>query len=330
MIEPVEPDGMSAGVVKIDDDRLPEGDVTIDVAYSSINYKDGLAVTGTGRVIRGDFPFVPGIDLAGTVAQSSSPQFREGDRVLQTGWGLGESHWGGFSERARVSSDWLLPLPDGLSILDAMIIGTAGYTAMLAVMTLEEHGLNPGTARDVVVTGASGGVGSFAVAILSRLGYEVTAISGKKTAIRYLTELGAASVEPREHLTTGRVQPLEKAKWSAGVDTVGGEPLARLLAQTETHGTIAACGNAAGMDLRTTVLPFILRGVTLAGVDSNTCPNPRRRVAWKRLASICDREALSRIHSRTVELEEVAGECRGIVAGHALGRVVVALNRENG
>lgn len=327
MIEPAEPEGMKAEVVEIDDDRLPGGDVTIDVAYSSINYKDGLAVTGAGRVIRGDFPFVPGIDLAGTVAKSSSPLFREGDRVLQTGWGLGESHWGGFSERARVSSDWLLPLPDGLSILDAMIIGTAGHTAMLAVMTLEEHGLNPGTARDVVVTGASGGVGSFAVAILSRLGYEVTAISGKKTAIRYLEELGAASVEPREHLASGREQPLEKAKWSAGVDTVGGEPLARMLAQTEVHGTIAACGNAAGMELRTTVLPFILRGVTLAGVDSNTCPNPRRRVAWKRLASICDRDVLSRIHSRTVELEEVAGECRGIVAGHALGRVVVALNR---
>ena len=330
LIEPDASGAMSSRVSEIDDDRLPAGDVTIDVAYSSINYKDGLAVTGEGKVIRGEFPFVPGIDLGGRVSSSDSPEFSEGDRVLQTGWGLGESHWGGFAHRARVRSDWLIRIPDDLSIVDSMIIGTAGYTAMLAIMALEEHGLNPGSAGSIAVTGASGGVGSFAVALLSRLGYQVVAISGKKTAISYLQELGATSVEPREYLGEGSVRPLDKGRWTAAVDTVGGEPLARLISQMETHATVAACGNAAGFDLPTTVLPFILRGVTLAGIDSNTCPNPRRRVAWKRLANLCDRETLSRIHSRTVELEEVPAECRSIVAGHALGRVVVGLNRDVG
>jgi acrylyl-CoA reductase (NADPH) len=310
-----------SSIQQLQRDSLPEGDVLVSVAYSSLNYKDGLAVTGRGKIVR-RFPMVPGIDLAGTVAESSAAAFKPGDQVLLTGWGVGERHWGGYAQLARVKSDWLLPLPEGLTPRRAMGIGTAGLTAMLCVMALEERGLAP-SAREVLVTGASGGVGSIAVAILANLGYNVVAATGKADAHDYLKSLGASQIIDR---IAASGKPLESERWAAAVDTVGGAPLAALLAAMAHGSSVAACGNAAGADLQTTVFPFILRAVSLAGVESVICPAERRRVAWARLARDLPAGALDHM-IQVAALRDVPALSQEIVAGRVRGRVVVDLDR---
>ncbi|MBV8041374.1 MDR family oxidoreductase [Pluralibacter sp.] len=268
-----------ASVQSITDDQLPQGDVTVDVQWSSLNYKDALAITGKGKIIR-NFPMVPGIDFAGVVHNSEDPRFHAGQQVLLTGWGVGENHWGGLSQRARVKGEWLVALPEGLSGRQAMIIGTAGFTAMLCVMALEDAGIRPQDG-EIVVTGASGGVGSAAVAILHKLGYQVVAVSGRESTHDYLRQLGASRVLGREEFSETR--PLEKQLWAGAVDTVGDKVLAKVLAQMNYGGCVAACGLAGGFALPTTVMPFILRNVRLQGVDSVMAPAALRTRAWKRL-----------------------------------------------
>src|SRR5579875_1058234 len=270
----------AASFTDLGDEDLPAGDVTVDVAYSSLNYKDGLAVTGKGKIAR-HFPMVCGIDLAGTVAESQSPHWSAGDEVVVTGWGLSETHPGSYTRRQRVRSEWLVGKPAGLTLRQTMAVGTAGLTAMLCVMALEDAGLERG--GDVIVTGASGGVGSVAVAVLARLGYRVVAATGRPEQRDYLTGLGAAELVDRRQLAEDSGRPLDKERWHAGVDTVGSTTLASVLRQTRYRGSVAACGLAGGPDLPITVLPFILRGVNLLGVDSVQCPTPRRQQAWDRL-----------------------------------------------
>ena len=274
--------GTTAALVQFDEADLMEGDVTIRVEWSTLNYKDGLAVTGKAPVVR-RFPMIAGIDFAGTVERSSHPRWKAGDRVICNGWGLGETHLGAYAEKARVKGDWLVRLPDDISARDAMAIGTAGYTAMLAVLALEHHGLTP-SQGPVVVTGAAGGVGSVATAILSKLGYHVIASTGRVSEAGYLKDLGAAEVIDRNELS-GPAKPLAKERWAGGVDSVGSTTLANLLSMTKYRGAIAACGLAAGMDLPTSVAPFILRGVCLLGINSVMCPIGLREIAWKRLGS---------------------------------------------
>ena len=266
----------------VDESRLPDGDVLIDVAYSSRNYKDGLAVTNKGKIVRGDFPFVPGIDLAGTVAETDSPEWKIGDEVILTGWGTGEDRWGGYAERARAKSEHLVRLPEGMSLKDAMLVGTAGFTAMLSVLAIEEIRVTP-EMGPIVVTGASGGVGSTAVALLARAGYEVAASTGTASAHDYLRELGASEIVNRSELSELPSNPLSKGRWAGAVDSVGGSTLANIIAHTMRHGCIASCGLAGGHQLDTTVFPFILRGIVLYGIDSNTADPPKRQVAWARL-----------------------------------------------
>jgi acrylyl-CoA reductase (NADPH) len=304
-------------------DDLPAGDVLVSVAYSSLNYKDALAVTNQGRIVR-SFPFVPGIDFAGTVAESRSPAYTAGERVVLTGWGVGERHWGGYAQLARVQSDWLVPLPQGLDLQAAMGIGTAGFTAMLCVMALEDHGLRPG-GREVLVTGAAGGVGSMAVAILARLGYTVVASTGRAELSGYLRELGAASLLERRELAEPSQRPLEPERWAGAVDTVGAETLAGVLRGVAYGGSVAACGLAGGNTLPTTVLPFILRSANLLGIDSVMCPQPRRREAWARLARDLPQDALQKI-VRVIPLREVPALSPEILAGRVRGRVVVDIN----
>lgn len=315
-----------AEIRQLSDADLPDGDVLVDVAWSSLNYKDGLAITGKGKVIR-NFPMVPGIDLAGTVRQSESPDYQPGDKVVLTGWGVGEKYWGGYSQRARVRSDWLVPLPEGLTLRDAMAIGTAGFTAMLCVMTLEEAGVTPDRGM-VVVTGASGGVGSVAVAILARLGYEVAAVTGRPEGADWLRSLGASEIVPREEMAVPP-RPLESQRWAGAVDTVGGTILARVLAETAYGGAVAACGLAGGHELNTTVMPFILRNVSLRGVDSVMCPKERRAEAWQRLARDLPPELLSEIE-QVAHLEDLPRLAEEILAGRIRGRVVVDLGTEPG
>ena len=303
---------------------LPDGDVLIDVAHSSLNYKDGLAVTGRGKIVRGDFPFVPGIDLAGTVAASDSDQWAPGDRVVLTGWGTGEDRWGGYAERARASADHLVRLPDRLSTEDAMWIGTAGFTAMLSVLALEAHGVEPEDGP-IAVTGASGGVGSMAVGLLAAAGHEVHAVTGTESAHDYLRGLGAAEVLGRGALADDEGGPLQKGVWAGAVDSVGGTTLATLLAQSRRHACVAACGLAGGAGLSTTVFPFILRGVTLAGIDSNTATPRTRTKAWDRLAEAVAGGALSGVQKTVIGLEDVPEWAVKIVEGETVGRVVVAL-----
>jgi acrylyl-CoA reductase (NADPH) len=314
----------SAAITELPAHALPEGDVTIAVACSSLNYKDGLCVTGQGKVAR-SFPMIPGIDLAGTVIESRSPLYAPGDAVVLTGWGIGERHWGGFATLARVRSEWLVPLPEGLTLRQAMGIGTAGFTAMLAVVALEEAGVRPGE-REVLVTGASGGVGGMAVAILARLGYGVAASTGRPEHHGYLRSLGARQILAREELAKpGR--PLESERWAGAVDTVGGDTLAGVIRSTAYYGAVAACGNAGGASLTTTMFPFILRGVRLIGVESVLCPFERRRAAWERLARDLPRELLeTMIHMAS--LDDLPDLSREIVAGRVRGRVVVELNAE--
>lgn len=270
-----------ASVQTLDESRLPEGDVTVDVHWSSLNYKDALAITGKGKIIR-NFPMIPGIDFAGTVRTSEDPRFHAGQEVLLTGWGVGENHWGGLAEQARVKGDWLVAMPQGLDARKAMIIGTAGFTAMLCVMALEDAGVRPQDG-EIVVTGASGGVGSTAVALLHKLGYQVVAVSGRESTHEYLKSLGASRILSRDEFAESR--PLEKQLWAGAIDTVGDKVLAKVLAQMNYGGCVAACGLAGGFTLPTTVMPFILRNVRLQGVDSVMTPPARRAQAWQRLVA---------------------------------------------
>ena len=312
-----------ADLTQLTDADLPPEQVLVAVEYSSLNYKDGLAVTGKGKIVR-RFPLVPGIDLAGTVLESASSAYRSGDRVVLTGWGVGESFWGGYAQRARVKAEWLTPLPDSLGTRQAMAIGTAGFTAMLCVLALEQAGVKPDGAKPVLVTGASGGVGSVAVALLAQLGYRIAAVTGRLENEAYLRELGATELIDRETMNQP-CRPLEGQRWSGVVDTVGGRVLARALAETDYGGAVAACGLAGGVDLPTTVMPFILRGVKLLGVDSVLCPPEPRRMAWARLARDFPAAVLERM-TEVVSLMEVPRLAEAILAGQVRGRVVVDPN----
>jgi len=321
-----EPEGSPGRLDMIDESELPDGDVTIRVSWSSMNYKDGLAVTGKGRVVR-SFPMVCGVDLAGTVEASASPEFAAGDQVVVTGFGLGEQWFGGFAELARVKSEWVVRLPAEMDARRAMAIGTAGLTSMLCVLALERHGLTPTSPGDlpVVVTGAAGGVGGVAVAILAGLGYDVAAVSGRTEQEAYLRGLGAGSLVGRAELAEAPPRPLDKQRWAGGIDAVGGTTLAAVLRQTRYGGCVAACGLAGGADLPTTVHPFILRAVTLAGVDSVQCPIEVRRQAWQRLATDL---APGILEAMTAEasLDDVPSLAEEILAGRTRGRVVIAVN----
>lgn len=311
-----------AELTEVDESGLPDGDVTIDVAHSTINYKDSLAITGSSPVVR-SFPMVGGIDLAGTVTSSTSADVAEGSEVLVNGWGMGEVHWGGYASKARVPAAWTVPVPDGMSTHDTMAVGTAGYTAMLCVLALEDHGVTPDRG-EVLVTGATGGVGSVAVSLLSTLGYTVAASTGKADEAGYLKELGATSIIDRAELSE-KGRPLGKERWAGVVDSVGSHTLANALAQTSYGGTVAACGLAQGPDLPGTVMPFILRGVTLAGVDSVHCPRERRLQAWSRLGSDLDRSHLA-LMVRDVGLGDVIAAASDQMAGGVRGRLVVDVN----
>jgi acrylyl-CoA reductase (NADPH) len=313
--------GTTAALTQFDDAELMDGDVTVRVEWSTLNYKDGLALTGEAPVVR-RFPMIAGIDFAGTVETSAHPQWKAGDKVVCTGWGMGETHLGAYAEKARVKGDWLVALPQGLSARDAMAIGTAGFTAMLSVLALEKHGLSP-KSGPVVVTGAAGGVGSVATAVLSKLGYYVIASTGRASEADYLKEIGAAEIIDRNELSAA-AKPLAKERWAGGVDSVGSTTLANLLSMTKYGGAIAACGLAAGMDLPSSVAPFILRGVCLLGIDSVMCPIEPRKAAWQRLASDLDRTKLSEI-THEIPLEEVSEWGAKILAGQVRGRIVVKI-----
>ena len=314
--------GQQAAIEQLTDADLPDGDVVVDIDYSSLNYKDGMALTGKGRIIR-SFPMVPGIDFAGTVVSSESERFVSGDRVILTGWGVGERYWGGYSQRQRVKSSWLVRRPVGLSSLQAMGIGTAGLTAMLCVMGLEDGGVSPSDGP-IVVTGAAGGVGSVAVAILSTLGYSVTAVTGRPEQHDYLRSLGAADFLGREEMSEPP-KPLEAETWAGAVDTVGSTMLARVLAQTKYRGVVTACGLAGGVDLPTTVMPFILRGVRLQGIDSVMAPVEVREAAWSRLLTELPSALLDEM-TEVVPMSEVLDRGPAIMAGQVRGRVVVDPN----
>jgi acrylyl-CoA reductase (NADPH) len=309
-----------ASIRELSDADLPEGDVTIAVAYSSLNYKDGLAVTGKGKIMR-SHPMIAGIDLAGVVEVSDSPDWKPGDEVLVTGWGLSETHPGGFTQRQRVRSEWITAKPKGLTLQQTMAVGTAGLTAMLCVLALENAGVRPDSGGEVVVTGAGGGVGSVAVAVLATLGYQVAASTGRQETHDYLRSLGASTIVERTELeTAGR--PLDKERWAGGVDTVGSQTLATVLAQTRYRGAVAACGLAGGNDLPTTVLPFILRNVWLLGIDSVMCPAPLRDEAWRRLGTDLPTALLDEV--TTVEpMTKVPELAEQILAGQTRGRVVI-------
>ncbi|SES64295.1 acrylyl-CoA reductase (NADPH) [Pseudomonas graminis] len=315
--------GYRAEVTDIDDSQLPEGDVTVRVSHSTLNYKDGLAITGKGPIVR-QFPMVPGVDLAGTVEDSSDPDFKPGDQVLLNGWGVGEGHWGGLAQRARLQGKWLIPLPSAFTPAQAMAIGTAGYTAMLAIMALEKNGVTPDKG-DVLVTGANGGVGSFAIALLAKLGYRVVASTGRLGESDYLTSLGAAEIIDRATLAEpGR--PLAKERWAGAIDSVGSHTLANICASTRYWGTVATCGLAQGMDFPASVAPFILRGVTLAGIDSVMRPRQDRIDAWARLARDLDVSLLLLI-SREIGFSEVVETAHLLMDGQIRGRIVVDTRR---
>lgn len=305
----------------VDEAGLPDGDVLVQVDYSTLNYKDALAITNKGPVVRA-WPMVAGVDGAGVVLESSHPDWKKGDRFIHNGWGVGETRWGCLAERARLMGDWLVPLPAAFTTLQAMAIGTAGYTAMLCVLALERHGLKPGDG-DVLVTGATGGVGSIAVALLGKLGYRVTAATGKPDEADYLRALGAATVIDRAELSAPG-KPLQQARWAAVVDAVGSHTLANALAQTRYGGVVAACGLAQGFDLPTTVMPFILRGVTLAGVDSVMAPLSVRRQAWARLAVDLDPARLATL-SEVVPLADAIAKAHDLMQGKIRGRIVVKI-----
>lgn len=321
-----EADGkVSANVQELENDRLPAGDVTVRVAYSTLNYKDGMVLNGLGRLVR-QYPHVPGIDIAGTVESSDSDAFKPGDQVICTGWRVGEVHWGGYAQRARLKSDWLVPVPEGLDLKRAMAIGTAGFTAMQCILALEQHGLKPGEKDEVLVTGAAGGVGSVAVAILGKLGYNVAASTGRQQLADYLKSLGASAIVERKELSEAQKRPLLSERWAAAVDTVGSTTLANVLASMKYGRSVAACGLAGGNDLPTTVIPFILRGVNLLGIESVMCPMPLRREIWSRLARDLPKEKLDAA-TTVVTLDEVIEAGGRILKGDVQGRVVVDVNR---
>ena len=311
-----------ASVQDMDESQLPEGDVLIDVDYSSLNYKDGLAITGKGKIIR-QFPMIPGIDFAGTVNTSSDPRYTKGQKVVLTGWGVGENHWGGMAEKASLKADWLVPLPENLSPKKAMIIGTAGLTAMLCVQALQDAGITP-EKGEILVTGASGGVGSVSVFLLSKLGYKVVAVTGRDTEnTDWLTSLGAEKIISRSEFSE-TARPLEKQLWAGAIDTVGSKMLAKVLAQMDYDGAVAACGLAGGFDLPTTVMPFILRGVKLLGVDSVNAPFERRQKAWENISHLLSDEYYENA-SQEISLKDVPEAAEAIMQGQIKGRVIIKI-----
>lgn len=314
--------GTQATLADLGEDNLPEGDVTVRVEYSTINYKDGLAITGKAPVVR-KFPLVPGIDCAGVVEQSSSAQWKVGDRVVLNGWGVGESHSGGLAQRARLKGDWLVPLPAGLSTRQAAAIGTAGYTAMLCVLALEKHGVTPDKG-EIIVTGAAGGVGSVAIALLAKRGYTVVASTGRVQETAYLKSLGAAEVMDRA-LLSAQGKPLAKERWAGAVDTVGSHTLVNVCASAKYLGVVTACGLAQGMDFPASVAPFILRGVTLVGIDSVMAPKAARMAAWARLATDLDPKKLDAMTTE-ITLAQAIGKASEILTGQVRGRLVVNVN----
>jgi acrylyl-CoA reductase (NADPH) len=313
--------GQNCELTQLSEADLMEGDVTIKVEHSSVNYKDGLAITGKAPIIR-RYPLIPGIDLAGTVLESSHANYKAGDKVVLGGWGVGEGHHGGYAEVARVNGNWLVPLPKGLTTSQAMAIGVAGYTAMLCVMALEEQGITP-ESGEIVVTGAAGGVGSVSLALLSKLGFRAVASTGRMEEEAFLKSLGASSVIDRNEFNTP-VKPLAKPRWAGAIDSVGSTTLANIISQIHPEGAVAACGLAQGMDLPTSVAPFILRGVRLIGVNSVTTPLPRRKLAWERLVKDLDLKKLAALTNH-VKLEDVQAIAADIVQGKIRGRVVVDL-----
>ena len=315
--------GQKAELAQLDEAQLPEGDVTIDVEYSTLNYKDGAAITGKNPVVR-KYPMVPGVDLAGTVRESRHADWRPGDKVVLNCWGVGEAHWGGLAQKARVSGDWLIPLPEGMSTRQAMAIGTAGYTAALCVDALERYGTTPASGP-ILVTGASGGVGSVAIVLLARAGYEVAAVTGKVQEADYLKELGATSIIDRATLS-GPGKPLQPQRWGGVIDTAGSHTLANACSQTRYAGVVAATGMAQGMDFPASVAPFILRGVRLIGVESVTAPKPLRVAAWRRLARDLELKLLDVI-GQDIGLAEALSAADDIMAGKVRGRIVVDVNK---
>ena len=311
-----------AQVTAIDEASLPAGDVLVQVAYSTLNYKDGLAITGKAPVVR-SYPMVPGIDFAGIVLESSDSRYRKGDAVILNGWGVGESHWGGLAQKARVKADWLVPMPAGMTAARAMSIGTAGYTAMLCVMALQAHGVTP-EQGPVLVTGANGGVGSIAIALLARLGFEVHAATGRMNEADHLKALGAKELVDRATLNAPG-KPLQKERWAAAVDSVGSHTLANVCASLTYGGVVAACGLAQGMDLPASVAPFILRGVTLAGVDSVMAPYARRAQAWERLARELPADVVE-ANTETIKLADAPAVAAKLLQGQVRGRVLVDVN----
>lgn len=319
-----EADGkVSASIRDIADSDLPDGEVTVAVEWSTINYKDGLVLNGLGKLVR-SYPHVPGIDFAGTVESSTHPDYKPGDAVVLTGWRVGEHHWGGYAQKARVKAGWLVPLPQGLTTRRAMAIGTAGFTAMLAVMALEEHEVTPASG-DVLVTGAAGGLGSVAVAVLAKLGYRVVAATGRPETRDYLARLGASAFVERAELAEAQRKPMMSERWAGCVDAVGGATLATVIPQLAYHGVVAACGNAGGLDVPTNVLPFILRGVSLIGIDSVMCPFERRQRAWRRLTADLPMDLLESM-TTTAPLSDLPRLGRQILKGQVQGRVVIDVN----
>ena len=314
---------LSSHIEAVDDDRLPEGEVTVAVEYSTLNYKDGMVLQGQGRLVR-TYPHVPGIDFAGTVESSQSPAFQRGDKVVLTGWRVGEMQWGGYAEKARVKADYLVPLPAGLTTRQAMAIGTAGFTAMLAVIALEKHGLGLGS--EVLVTGATGGVGGTAIALLSSLGHKVVASTGRTALKSYLEGLGAAEVIDRTTLANPPTRPLDRERWDGAIDAVGSATLATILTQLRYRASVAACGLAGGNDLPTTVIPFLLRGVNLLGIDSVMCPREARIEAWRRLTRDLPLDRLDRMIEE-IPLSQVAGLAPRILGGQIRGRTVIDVHR---
>ncbi len=311
-------------------DDLPAAgpdEVRLEVLYSSLNYKDALAVTGAGKIVRGGYPIVPGIDLVGRVQESNVDHLSAGDYAIGTGWELGEVDWGGYSQQAKVDGNKLVRLPKHLTPKQSMVAGTAGFTAMLSVLALEEHDVTP-QEGEIVVTGASGGVGSMAVTLLDILDYEVVAASGSGDAHDYLRERGADRIISRGALEDGPKRPMETGKWAGAIDAVGGRTLATLLAQLKRHGSVASFGNAAGHELSTSVFPFILRGINLLGIDSNTCPTPRRQTAWRRIASALSDEDFEQMTARTIALDEVPKASQALLDGGVRGRIVVEVGAE--
>jgi acrylyl-CoA reductase (NADPH) len=315
--------GYRAELGQLEESALPAGDVHVRVQYSTLNYKDGLAITGKGPVVR-SFPMVPGIDFAGEVLESTSPEFKVGDTVLLNGWGVGEGHWGGLAQQARVKAEWLIPLPKGFTAKQALAIGTAGYTAMLCVMALQKHGVKPADG-EVLVTGAAGGVGSFAIALLSKLGFTVVASSGRTQETEYLRSLGAAEVIDRSSLSEPG-KPLARERWAAVVDSVGSHTLANACAATKSEGAVAACGLAQGMDFPGSVAPFILRGITLYGINSVTVPKTKRIAAYEQLSALVDLKTLEAI-SHEISLGEAIQYADALMKGNVRGRVIVDVNR---